>query len=81
MNRITLTIVAVLALALSGAVIFGAWQYNRASKLSEALKTAREYIDTRKETDDALSDLPDDPDLVLKRLCEIAGGGEGCGNP
>lgn len=81
MNRITLIIVAVLALALSGAVTFGAWQYNRASRLSEALKTAREYIDTRKETDNALASVPDDPDHVLKRLCEIAGGGEGCGNP
>lgn len=50
------------------------------TRLKTALDQATAYIEATKETTDALTNLPDDPDAILAELCRIAGRGESCGD-
>ena len=56
------------------------WEARKHADTRAALDLATSYVAATKETTNALSDLPVDPDGVLAELCRIAPGGEGCGD-
>lgn len=68
------------------AALIGAcgYVYVQAQWLAEAeaeRDAAVAYIQSRRETDDALANVPDDPDAILDGLLECAAGGSCFGNP
>jgi len=80
MSRILIGVVAASILANAG--LIGVYRYQSAALATarEALKMASAYIETTKEVRNATSDLPNDPDAVLARLCAMVPGQPSCGD-
>ena len=51
------------------------WSITSHTETRAALQMATQYIQGRTETDNALSNVPDDPDALLERLQSCANGG------
>ena len=67
--RYALPALLTLALALGGY----AWRMqSQNAALRAEIETLRGYVTGRTEADEAINNLPDDPDGVLRRLCEAA---------
>ena len=67
--RYALPALLALALALGGY----AWRVqSHNADLRAEIETLRGYVTGRTEADEAINNLPDDPDGVLRRLCEAA---------
>ena len=67
--RYALPALLTLALALGGY----AWRVqSQNTALRAENETLRGYVTGRTEADEAINNLPDDPDGVLRRLCEAA---------
>ena len=68
-TRYALPALLTLALALGGY----AWRVqSQNAALRAEIETLRGYVTGRTEADEAVNNLPDDPDGVLRRLCETA---------
>lgn len=79
--RIALPLIGALAAALVAALLALWWSVTSHAETRAKLDLAVDYIQARKDTDDALAHVPDDPDAILDGLLECANGGDCFGNP